>query len=259
MIWQPPAGPSSQPLPRRRRRLAGIGAAVAALALVWVVVFAVRLVTHIGAPMAQSLTSPVQTTPLDRPMTLEHSEYAVYELTGHTSGGGGVTFSERRSVTVSPSQVTVTGPDGAVLQTHGPGFGTETLPRGQDIFTAAVYFTAPASGSYRVQVDSGSAQVVIARSMSSGLSGARPDLVAVTGGSVTLLIGVVLLIVGLVRGRSRRAVAMPAGAPVAAPGQAGRAVSVPDAMAAPPGWYADPENPQQWRFWDGRAWAGPPR
>jgi hypothetical protein len=232
-----------------------VGAVIAALALIWVVVFVVRLVTHIGAPMAQSLTSPVQTTPLDRPMTLEHSEYAVYELTGHTSGGGGVTFGDNRSVTVSPSQVTVTGPDGAALETHGPGFGTETLTRGHDIFTAAVYFTAPAPGGYRVQVDGASAQVVIARSMSSGLSGARPDLVAVTGGSVALLIGVVLLVVGLVRGRPPRAVA-PTGL---APSTLAPSAIAPAAMVAPPGWYADPENPQQWRFWDGRAWADPPR
>ena len=26
---------------------------------------------------------------------------------------------------------------------------------------------------------------------------------------------------------------------------------------APPGWYADPENPSALRYWDGRAWAAP--
>jgi hypothetical protein len=212
----------------------------------------------VGSPVAQSLSSPAYATPLDTVLTLQRSDYALYELTGHTSGGGGITFTQRRAASLAPADVQVIGPDGIALSPRGPGSGTETLTRGQDIFTVAVYFTVPRQGSYHVLVNSGQVlHVVISRSMASGLQGVKGKVGALLGGVLILVVGAMVLVVALI-GRHRRRAAgagpraeRPAGLPQ---GQTGAPMQAMGSLP-PPGWHLDPDGTQQWRWWDGRAWA----
>lgn len=268
--WRPSPAEPRDLLPANTRRhgrsrLAWAGAVLAAFALVGIVVVAVRGAAHIGSPFVQSLTGPVLRTPLDRSMALDGGEYTVYELTGHVSGGGGTTFTRNGSPTLVPAAVIVTGPQGQAVATTGPGSGTETVTRDRDLYTAAVRFTVPAPGSYRIVIAAREPRnVIITPSLFSGFSGLGGSVLAFAGSVATFLAGMVLLGVGLL-GRSGHAASprAPAPTPGWAPGQVtgqmtGQMGQVGQVRGlAPPGWYADPQAPQRMRYWDGRAWAPP--
>ncbi len=264
MSWQPPAEQPAAPA-RRPRRLALVAGVTAVLALVWVIAFGAQLAVRVGSPFTQALTNPTLQTPLDRSMTLQPGSYTVYELTGHRSGGGGITFTQSGFSTLSRSDVTVTGPDGQLVGTAA-GTGGQTLTRGNDRYTDSVTFSAPSAGTYRIVIDAPEQlDVVIAPSLTSGFSRIKGPALAVAGGSLVLIVSLLLLLVGLLR-RPRPSAGTGGGtAAVAPPGPAPSRVAAGGGPAAvpvlpPPGWYPDPQPPHQPRYWDGRQWApqGPP-
>jgi Protein of unknown function (DUF2510) len=188
-------------------------------------------------PFIRTLTqSTSHATPAQIRAHLSHGTYEVYELTGDRSSA----FSPVRpgSVDLAPSDVTVTpSGGGAPLPVTGEG-ADETLTLGTHVYTGAVQFAVPRAGDYVVRVTSGRpTRVVLARSLGGLARSVVGWIITAAAGGLLALIGLTLLIVGLVRRRSR---------PVAA---TGGAPGMP-----PPNWYADPSDPDRQRYWDGRQW-----
>ncbi len=236
VVWQPPPEPAPAGPSRPRRRLVVAGVAVAGVGLVCAVAFGVRVAMQIGSPMAETLSNPVLSTPFSRSITLSQREYAVFELTdgaGSEAGDG---------PTLEAQDVRVTGPNGEAVRTEDPGWRFESLDRGADTYTAAVYFSAPEPGRYRVTVDNGEQlSVVVAPSLESGFSQIGRSAAATAAGVLGFIAGMVMLIVGLVRRQARPVAALPG--------------TWSTALLAAPGWYPDPQVPQQWRYWTGQQWA----
>jgi hypothetical protein len=218
--------------------LVAVGGALVAVALVAGVASAAVVVKSVGAPFSEAITNASLPTPVAESMTLREGQYTVFELVGQQDSRGPVTTWQRGAPTIRPEMVRVSGPDGATITSRPFTSGTETLNRGQDIYTGVARFDVAAAGSHRVRVDGPSGrEVVIAPSFGSGFGAARNWVLAVIGCFLALVVGVVLILVGATR-RRRPAVAV-AGAPVPGP---------------PPGWYRAPGHPGRERYWDGQAW-----
>src|SRR4029453_15223869 len=96
-------------------------------------------------------------------------------------------------------------------------------------------------GRYHVRIDGpAGAPVVIAPSLGSGFGAALPWVLAGVVSFLALVLGVVLIIVGVVRGRR----------------PAGRAAQVTRYAVPPAGWYRAPAVADRERDRGGRAWAG---
>jgi hypothetical protein len=210
----------------------GVGIAVAVLGAVETAVPFIRTLTR----------STSYATPASIRAHLSHGTYEVYELTGGRSSA----FSpvQPGSVDIGPSDVTVTSTGGgSPLRVTGEG-ADETLTLGNDIYTGAVQFAVPSAGDYVVRVTSDrSTRVVLARSLGGLARSVVGWIITGAAGALLALLGLVLLIVGLVRRRSK-----PAGYAGSA-GYAGAQQGMP-----PASWYADPSDPGQQRYWDGRQW-----
>jgi Protein of unknown function (DUF2510) len=225
---------------------------MAGLALVVAVVSGVEIGAAVGKPLGQVLTSPIRSTPVDVSLNLTESWYRVFELTGHQSGTGGIHFTRDDAPTLAPRAVAVTGPDGRQVPTSGTGNSTETLTRGNAIFTAAVSFMVSEPGSYRVRVDAEQpTQVIIGPSLGSGFARVWGWFVAGGVAGLAVVVGLTMLIVGLVLGRRPR--------PVAGPLLSGARMMPTTSPAPPAGWYPDPREPDRFRYWNGQAWTADTR
>ena len=123
MSFAPPtaAVPARRPGPSLKLAI-GLMIAVVLVGVVCVVL-AVR-------GFVQAFTSPVRSTPAELVLNAKKATYAVYERTGTKSGAGGITFSEGHATLLDPGDVTVTGPDGRVIETrHGAAWTGHTSPR----------------------------------------------------------------------------------------------------------------------------------
>jgi len=206
------------PDPRRRRRLIGI------LLILVGLVAVVPAVTKAVLPFVDSFSGPKIAVPGEQSVHLSSGGYDLYE---RTAGESSLT-------SIPPTAVTVTASDGTTVLTRGPGNIDGTIEHGSTTYRKAVHFTVPDSGDYDVSV-SGVApgEVMLVRSLASTFRDAVPWIALAIAGAMIVAAGVVLLLVGLLS----RSV-----------------VPVPGASSSPPGWYADPSQPNALRFWDGRAW-----
>ncbi len=234
----------------RGRWLIIVGAVVTGVALIVGVTAGVIVARSVGGPLAETLTSPSRPTPVDAQLHLKAGRYTVFELTGRQSTSGPVTTTTGTSPTVTPDMVQVTGPSGRTISASALTSSSETLTRGQNIYSGTARFVVPESGIYHVQVESPAlTKVLIAPSFGSGLRTVLGWLAAGIGSSVAFVVGLVLLIVGVVR-RRRPAdppeQAGPAQLPYAGP-------PAPNALP-PPGWHPAPDGPGRQRYWDGRTW-----
>src|SRR3954447_21505627 len=199
----PPSEPIPQPSVPVRRRGTGLiwsGAVIAVLSLAALAVCVAQLAVGAAGSVTDALTSPVLAVPGTRTLRLERSEYAVYELNGSQTRRGNVTATRRNSITIGPDQVAVAGPDGTPLPLGGPGGGSQYITRGEQIFTAAVFFDVPAAGDYRVAITADQAgQVIVARTLGAAFAGKGRWAIGLLASVPGVLLGIVLLIVGVVR------------------------------------------------------------
>jgi hypothetical protein len=244
-VARPRAGRRGGVRTRRRRAMVVGGLALLVVGLLVAGFGVVRLVSSAGRPLAESLTAPEQTSPLDHPMQLRRGGYTVFELVGRQVRRGPVTETRRTSPLITPAAVTVLDAQQRPLPVDGPGAATETLNHGDRIFQGVARFEVPAAGAYRVIIAT-PGTVVVAPSLGTGFRSGAGWLAVLLAGGLTMLAGVVLGLIGLASSRE---------ATVVAPGYAapGHAAAGP-AAGPPPGWYADPGGGAGLRWWDGATW-----
>ena len=162
---------------------------------------------------------------------LGKGDYMVYQDTGRNSP-----FSTDDRVTITPNDVTVTGPDGANVEVLDRGTISQTLSSGNERFVGAVRFTTPRSGDYTVGVrNTPPTAVLIARPLTDTIKTVFIWFALAGVGGLVVVTAVILLIVGSVR-RNRMRSTFAYGAPT------------------PPGWHPDPGGSGRWRYWDGSQW-----
>lgn len=186
-------------------------------------------------PIVHAVTSPRRfDVPGRVELHLGKGTYLVYEDTGATSFGSA--FSNNDDVTVTASDVTVTGPDGAGVDVFERGSTIESLTTRGDRFVGAVRFTTPVAGEYAVEVSNVAPRsVLVARPLTDTIRSVVVWFLLAGAAGIIVVVGIVLLIIGSVRrGRVRRVFA-----------------HVPP---VPPGWHPDPSGARQWRWWDGYRW-----
>ncbi len=186
-------------------------------------------------PIVHAVASPLRfDAPGRAQVHLGKGTYLVYEDTGATSFGSA--FSNNDHVTITTSDVTVTGPDGGSVVVFERGSTIESLTTGGDRFVGAVRFRTPGAGKYTVAVSNvANESVLVARPLTDTIRSVAVWFLLAGSGGIIVVAGIVLLIVGSVRrGRARRTFASVA--PV------------------PPGWHPDPSGARQWRWWDGYRW-----
>jgi hypothetical protein len=222
-----------------------------------------------GSKVIKTLSAEVRVTPADFTADLDDGTYVVYEQTGMTRRSGSMMETTRGGpVTITPSDVEVISASGTSVPVEAMGL-TETIDRNGETFTGAVRFTVVEPGLHRIKVLGNGQQVVVGPSIGGSFVSALAWLGLVGLGVLVAAVGLVLLIVGFVRGRRPRAVSAPAGgiAPTAAdpygvPGAVVPPVPVSQPAAppvaipasAPPGWFPDPKGEARLRWWDGQQW-----
>lgn len=130
---------------------------------------------------------------------LRQGKYIVFQRTGTTTGGGGISFTRDNGISLAPSMVSVTSSSGGNVDVGFPG-STQTITRGSHRYTGAVEFHAPSDGDYDIRIAAPpQPDVLVTRSLGDTF---RSLLVWLVLGGVAFLVfagGVALLIVGEVR------------------------------------------------------------
>lgn len=164
--------------------------------------------------------------------TLEPGTYSLYERVDTPVG-------QQILVTLDPDQVTVTGPQGSVPVTCvSCGASVTTVNAGQQSYQAVVSFRVADPGTYRIRVVGQGQEIVVGPSVTQTLGSSATAFGLSAIGGLLALAGAIWLIVELVTGGRRKAPIPTVGA---APETAG-------------GWYPDPDDPDQLRWWDGTQW-----
>jgi hypothetical protein len=174
------------------------------------------------------LTSDAVSLPTTFERHLDAGDYEVFQRTGTRDAGSGLFGSEEAPTTIRPGDVQVIGPDGSPVYVDLADVTGDTLTRGHAVYTGAVRFRAPTSGTYRISItaEGGFAEAIVTATIGEAFRRAVGWLLTLVAGALVALTGVVLLIVGATR-RHR---------------------------VVPAGWYADPGGTGRLRWWDGTAW-----
>jgi Protein of unknown function (DUF2510) len=264
------------PARRRGRWPLLIGALITAASVVLGVTATVIVVRTAGRPLAETFTNPVRTTPVALRMTLSEGTWTVYEKTGTQRTDGPPVADPAGGPWLGPESVDVVAADGSRLETDSDT--GQTVTRGRTVFTGVARFEVPVDGVYEVRVSSADAEtdvdVIIAPALGSGIR----DVVGwlgVAGACVpAFVLGLVLLIVGAVRGRRRdplpagaspggyRPAGYPSGPQQSGPQPGRQHPGYPQTGdqqdrppgSPPPGWYPAPDIAGRRRYWDGAAW-----
>jgi hypothetical protein len=232
--------PSAPIRPRGGRRSVIAGVIITAVALLVGVTSGGVVAMSVGGPLSEALTSPSRPTPMDEQLSLKAGRYTVFELVGHQSSEGPVTTFRRDAPTLRSEMVEVTGPDGDTVTVSGLTSSSESLTREEDIYAGVARFVVAEPGLYRVRIDSPAGkQVLIVPSIGSGFGAVLSWVFAGIASFVALVVGVILVIVGVIRGQRR---------------PTGRATPPVHHTGPPEGWYSAPDVADRQRYWDGRAW-----
>jgi hypothetical protein len=120
--------------------------------------------------------------------SLTSGKWAVYQLTGqssgHSAGGFSVSISRQQSPTLTSSMIGVVAPDRRrLLVAPWPGDNVETVEKNSRIYTAVASFDAPAAGSYALTIGGrGRGYVLVARPLLSLVRVALPWLAGIAAG-----------------------------------------------------------------------------
>lgn len=212
-----------------KRALPWVLLAVGLVMMVTAVVLGVRGV-------ADAVGSTTQWTSSGTPhqVSLTQGDWALYEETVSPSPLA-------RQVTAD--QIEVSSPSGPVPVTAT--VTNETLTINNRTYSAVGRFTAPSDGTYEIAVETVGSRMLVGRPIGSTILSTFAYVALLALGGLLTLAAIVWLIVAFIGSRSRR---QPM--PVAA----GTTGAPPAAVAGPGQWYPDPDDPTQWRWWDGRAW-----
>jgi hypothetical protein len=123
-------------------------------------------IAETAVPFVRTVTrSSSYPTPAVLHTHLTHGTYEIYELTAHKSSS--LSIAHPGTVDIAPTDVTVTSTSGQPVTVTSEG-ADETLTRGLDVYTGAVQFAVPTTGSYVVEVRSATTErVILARSLGS--------------------------------------------------------------------------------------------
>ena len=210
-----------------------LSAIVMLVGLGLVVPFIVSIVTAVK----DTAGSEIFEAPDEVTRELDEGRWVIFERTS-TSSSGGFRL-DGTSPDISPSDVTVTGPDGDEIETSFDR-SHETVTRGSAEFTGVVVFDVEEPGTYEIEVDGDGQQVLVAPSLGQTFRSLGAPFVLAMLGGLLFFVGLVMLIVGMVRRSSAKKRSSSAAPATTAP-----------AVAA--GWYADPGGNGR-RYWDGTAW-----
>lgn len=188
------------------------------LALVGVVLFAFGIGNAVGG-VASSVNSVGEPWTAGQPSTQTLAE------------GGHVIYEQATTPTLGVSDFEIVGPQGPATVSSST---SSTVTLGTTTYVSVVAFTAPVSGEYTITVNGSGQQLAVGPSVAKTLGSAFGWIGAAVLGGLLTLAGVVWLIVVLVAGARHST-------PAVVAGQTG-------------GWYPDPQDPAQWRWWDGRQW-----
>ncbi len=197
--------PQAAPVKPRGKGLLTSGIVLLILGLLGVVGGIIGIATSAGS-LVKEFGSP-QPTPTSITRILDGgTTYAVYEA----STGGTGSSSDPLTGNVILSDITVTGPAGAV-NVNDVGNSTQTYDANGERFGAVATFDPPTTGSYTIAVSTEGSVVVVAPSFTS--FGKIAIWVLLILFAVVLgLLGLILLIVGLVkRSKSKKEIAMASG------------------------------------------------
>ena len=219
----------------------GPGLAVSLGLMVVGAVIVIASVIAIAIPLVNTFTSREYAVPTHLSLHLRHARYTVFERTGSRSGFSFGIGTGR--VTIDPSQVNVTAPDGERVLVFEPTT-RDTLTRGQSEYTGAVEFDAPTTGNYDIRLTTRDAtSVIITRSVGDTLRSVLVWVATGALGGIMLIAGLVMLIVGVTRrGRARRATQVGWGQPWGQPAW-GAPPPYPPAPYGPPPQYPLPQYP----------------
>ncbi len=228
----------SIPEPATVTRPPGPSLRLAILLMVAGAVLAVPTLIAGIVPITRSISSAgTFVSPGPVSMHLGKGTYMVYEFTGSSAFDSPFNDDD---VTISPADVTVTGPTGLPVNVFDRGSVRETRRSNGGEFVGAARFTTPTDGLYTISVRSSTPTgFAVARPLSAAIRKALAWFALAGVGGIAFVVGVVLLIVGSVR-RSHVAAA-PTFAYGAAPA---------------PGWHPDPWGAAHLRYWDGNQWTG---
>lgn len=204
--WSPHVHEAARPAPAvdvvptrtqpRSRSTLRVGLLVLAIGV------AAGIVGLVGAlrPVFQTVLTGSLETPVATTLDLDEGHYIVYEWTGTARGGGGFTFTNNGAMTLTVESAAVTGPSGERVPVRLATRGSQTITQGTRIYSDALAFDAPRTGSYTVVIESiAPGRVVIARSLGDTFRRAVPMILLAVGGFLALVAGAVLLVIHTVR------------------------------------------------------------
>ena len=202
------------------------------LLIAGIVVFGIGVASAIGN-VTSSLSAVGQSweVPGQASQQLEPGNYVLYERVASGTA-------DNAEPTIDARLVKVIGPDGPVPVACVSCDGTSmSVSLNSDSYVGVAGFDATQPGRYTVIAGGDGQEVVVGPSVLSTAGSAAKGIGVAMAGGLLALIGLIWLVVALVTGKKSDDKPAPA-----------------SATATPAGWYPDPDDASQLRYWDGNAW-----